>query len=296
MIQYFKKQGLRDLQGSPDIRIIGPRSAGKTTFMAALARWANPQLNSPILSVTPFGDDAVKLIQLANDILEQGLTLAPTRKDIDANNLPLYSLLIELKAAFPIARDIRFQISCREYAGEIINDLRNIAPTIDLSSYLDDSANSSGLLLLLDGSSREDENYSQAFARLQTELVERLTARDISLSNYRIAVVFNKAELTQVWIHRHQIDKFVNLKFPKTKATLQQWSKNWGCSVNYFFCSAFGMKGNPPQPNFKKISRDGGGTYGAIAKPSVWRPFGLVAPIYWLYTGKDDKRLRDLSK
>ncbi|MBD2345667.1 hypothetical protein [Anabaena subtropica] len=53
------------------------------------------------------------------------------------------------------------------------------------------------------------------------------------------------------------------------------------------------MKGNSPQPNFKKQFRDDGGTYGVIANPSVWRPFGLVAPIYWLSTGKDDMRLRD---
>jgi GTPase SAR1 family protein len=293
MIQAFNKQTPRDLQGSPDIRIVGPRSAGKTTFMAALARWPNSKSESPILSVKPFGDDAVNLINMAQDILEQGLSFAPSRLDADANNLPLYSLLIELKPAFLINRNIRFQISCRDYAGEVIRELRSGVSTFDLSTYLDDCANSSGLLLLLDGSSIEDKQYSQAFARLQTELAERLVGRDISLRNYRIAVVFNKAELSQVWINRNQIDKFVNLRFPKTKATLQEWSRTWGCSVNYFFCSAFGMKGSPPQPNFKKQARDDGGTYGVIANPSVWRPFGLVAPIYWLYTGKDDQRLRD---
>ena len=46
----------------------------------------------------------------------------------------------------------------------------------------------------------------------------------------------------------------------------------------------------------KRQSRDEAGTYGVIANPAVWRPFGLVAPIYWLYTGKDDRRLREIEE
>ncbi|MGB3204168.1 MAG: hypothetical protein WBB28_04205 [Crinalium sp.] len=295
MIAAFRRPP-RDLPGSPDIRIIGPRSSGKTTFMAALARWANPKLDSPILSVNPFDDDSAKLINLAHDILENGLAIAPTRFEEDANSLPLYTLLIELKSAFWINGNVRFQVSCREYSGEIIKDLRGGTSGIDLSNYLDDCADSSGLLLLIDGTSREDEKYAQAFARLQAELNERLVGRNKDLRTYRVAVVFTKAEQSQVWINRHDINEFVERKFPKTKAILQKWSNDWKCPINYFFCSAFGMKGKPPNPNVKVQARDKGGTYGVIANPKVWRPFGLVAPIYWLHTGKDDQRLRKIEE
>lgn len=295
MINAFRRLP-RDLPGSPDIRIIGPRSSGKTTLMAALARWPNAKPDSPIQSVNPFDDDSARLIDMAKDILENGLPLAPTRPDEDANNLPLYTLLIELKPAFLIGRNVRFQVSCREYSGEIIKDLRGGSSGINLSNYLDDCADSSGLLLLIDGTSREDKQYSQAFARLQKELNERLIGRNKGLRSYRIAVVFSKAEQAQVWIHRYEMQKFINLKFPQTKDTLQAWSDNWGCKVNYFFCSAFGMKGSPPNPNVKVQERDSGGTYAVLAKPSLWRPFGLVAPIYWLHTGKDDQRLRRIEE
>ncbi|MFM7370240.1 MAG: hypothetical protein ACKO2Z_21115, partial [Sphaerospermopsis kisseleviana] len=66
------------------------------------------------------------------------------------------------------------------------------------------------------------------------------------------------------------------------------------CSINCFFCSTFGTKGTPPKPNFKKQIGNSGGTYGVIDKPRVWRPLGLVAPLYWLATGKEDKQLRDI--
>ncbi|YAF98605.1 MAG: SAV_2336 N-terminal domain-related protein [Nodularia sp. CChRGM 3473] len=285
--------GITKAHADKIIRILGPRGAGKTTFMSALASWSNAKSDNPILSVSSFGGDSANLINVAKDILEQGWSSVPTSRNEDVDNLPIYRLLIELKSTFLITKNVRLKISYRDYSGDIFQDLRGGASSFDLTTYLDDYANSSGLLLLLDSSSIEDRQYSQALARLQTELADRLLYRDISLRSYRIAIVFNKAELNQVWIHRHQIDKFVNLKFPKTKATVQEWSKSWGCAINYFFCSAFGMKGNPPQPNFKKQFRDDGGTYGVIANPSVWRPFGLVAPIYWLSTGKDDMRLRD---
>ncbi|NJR73009.1 MAG: hypothetical protein HC773_03495 [Scytonema sp. CRU_2_7] len=222
--------------------------------------------------------------------------MAPTRADEDGNTLPRYTLLIERKPALFQKRNIRLQVSFREYAGEIIRDLCGGSSGINMRNYLDDCAISSGLLLLIDGTSREDSLYAQAFARLQLELNERFVSRNKSLKSYRIATVFSKAEQAQVWIHRHDMKKFVNLRFPQTKETLKIWSKTWGCSVNYFFCSSFGMKGNPPSPNVKVQARDSGGTYGVIANPSVWRPFGLFAPIFWLHTGKDDRRLREIEE
>lgn len=46
------------------------------------------------------------------------------------------------------------------------------------------------------------------------------------------------------------------------------------------------MVGNPPKPNFHKGSE-------GLKEPDAWRTFGLVAPVYWLLTGKTDSRLLD---
>ncbi|MEW6498115.1 MAG: hypothetical protein AB1589_37285 [Cyanobacteriota bacterium] len=303
MINAFRRLP-RDLPGSPDIRIVGPRSSGKTTFMAALARWPNAKPDSPIQSVDPFDDETGRLIAMAQDILENGMAMAPNRHAEDANELPLYTVLVQLKPAFltnPMLRlsrgNIRFQVSCREYSGELIKDLRGSGTSeIALSNYLDDCADASGLLLLLDGTAKEDRLYAQAFAKLQAELNWRLTGNNRDLRSYRIAVVFSKAEQAKVWIHRYNVQKFVNLNFRQTQETLQKWSRDWGCPVNYFLCSAFGMKGKPPTPNVHVETRDREGTFGVIDKPQVWRPFGLVAPIYWLHTGQDDQRLRKIEE
>lgn len=300
MINIFNQK--RNLEGDPEIRIIGPRSAGKTTYMAALARWPNAKPDSPIQSVEPYDDDTTKLVNMAEDILETGLALPPTQYTEDANDMPLYTLQIRLKPTFlsnPMLNmkrgEVRFQVSCREYAGEIFQDLRRgTSSQIALSSYLDDCANSTGLLLLLDGTAREDQLYSQAIACLQEELNWRLTGNNRDLANYKIAIAFAKADQARIWVNRDDIERFVNLNFFQTKRTLEKWSKNWRCKINYFCCSAFGMKGQPPKPNVRVESRNRQGTSAVIDKPEVWRPFGLIAPLYWLYTGQEDRRLREI--
>ena len=94
---------------------------------------------------------------------------------------------------------------------------------------------------------------------------------------YRIAVMFSHFDL-----------QFVDLKFPHTKLALQIWSNNWNCAVAYFAYSAFGMIGDTSQANCQ-------GRYQGIKNPKIWKPFGLIAPIYWLLTGRYDQTLLELD-
>ncbi|NMF66850.1 hypothetical protein DP113_13290 [Brasilonema octagenarum UFV-E1] len=83
----------------------------------------------------------------------------------------------------------------------------------------------------------------------------------------------------------------MDLKFPETQKVFEKWSQLWGCKITYFACSSFGVMGQPPRPNFTFIRTDERGTIGVIRNSSQWKPFGLLAPIYWLHTGKHDPRL-----
>jgi serine/threonine protein kinase len=292
-----------DLLGSGEIRIIGDRGVGKTTYMATLACLPNVAPNSPIQEIQPLNVETYNLINRAKDILEQGMALAPTAPHTDADDLPLYNLEIILKPRFllnPIAaitgRNIRIQVSCREYPGELITDLLyRHRDNYLFSNYLDDCVSVSKLLLMIDGVSyRNDPKYAQAFANLAGQLKLRLDAQKVSLSNYRIAVVFSKIDRPEIWINRNKLELLMAARFPQTQVTLQQWTNAWGCSVAYFGCSAFGMIGNPPQPNAIAIGRDHRGTTSVLASPQSWKPLGIVAPIYWLHTGKYDPRLGDI--
>lgn len=290
-----------DLPGNQDIRIIGPRGSGKTVFMAALAYWPNADPNTPIQSVDPYDNASGELIGMARDILADGRQLPPTDPGQNADSLPIHTLLITLKPRLlnhPIAalknKSIRIQVSCREYPGEILQDLRNISSSSSLlNSYLDDCATASSLLLLIDGTAnKSDKDYAQALENLQKQLSDRLSLDTTRLRNYRIAVVFTKCEQAQLRSYWKDINNFVNWKFPAVQTVVNKWRTLWGCSTNYFFCSAFGTKGINPQPNFKINVRNKDGTYGVIDNPKVWRPLGLVAPLYWIQTGQEDPRLK----
>jgi GTPase SAR1 family protein len=61
------------------LRIVGDRSSGKTTYLAALARGGNSDPNNPIQLVEAFNEDGKKLLDYAQNILEQGLMLEQTQ-------------------------------------------------------------------------------------------------------------------------------------------------------------------------------------------------------------------------
>jgi hypothetical protein len=48
-----------------------------------------------------------------------------------------------------------------------------------------------------------------------------------------------------------------------------------------------------PEPNVNLLQKSRGGVKAVIKNPKLWRPFGLVAPIYWLCKGS---RHPDLDK
>lgn len=292
----------QELVGQGDIRIIGDRASGKTTYLTALAYWPNHNANeSTIQSIEPFDAETGKLYEMAQTFLEQGKPLAPTQNTDDPEDMPLYTFLIDLKPKFNLfnrkKNNLRIQLSCREYGGELFYDLTNAElfenttqPTaIKLNFYLDDCASASGLMLLLEGQERaKDAMYSKALNIMKEQLTIRLANNNQPTKNQRIAIVLTKAEQGAVWGNRKDILGFLQRKFPKTSSTLRNWSIQWKCPIEYFVCSAFGIIPGVNKPNVQ------GGTTGTIAQPQFWKPFGLVSPLYWLYIGKNDPRLNDL--
>lgn len=286
-----------------DIRIVGDRASGKTTFMGALSYWPNAYRDTPILSVDPFNQETGRLVQQTQDILMRRDQFSRTKFIEDPEKLPLYSLWVELKPKLthhPIQfikkGTISFQVSCRDHPGELMENLRNNNGNDEkLQKYLDDLANVSNLLLLIDGKSfKNDEIQAQTLRNLELELNLRLANReDNVMQRYRIALVFSKFEQSEILGERTNLNVFIK-KFSKTQTVLQRWREKWNCHTEIFACSSFGTMGRPPRPNFEKIDPGETESYGVLARPDVWKPFGLVAPIYWLCTGKIDSRLRDI--
>ncbi|MFM7370298.1 MAG: hypothetical protein ACKO2Z_21420, partial [Sphaerospermopsis kisseleviana] len=83
----LKKQSIGN-----DIRIIGSRKSGKTTYLASLLRLPDElKKQFPGLKIIPASDDAEELIGAAKNMLEQGAVFAPN----DIGNEPYFSFEIQ---------------------------------------------------------------------------------------------------------------------------------------------------------------------------------------------------------
>lgn len=277
---------------STEFRMIGPRSAGKTAYLAALAYWPNAKKDSPIESIIPMNDETKKFIDIAENILKMGSPVAATYFTNDPDSIFEYEIKIAMNSNF---NNQEFKVSCKDFAGELFSKLES-GNIVAIEAYLQEYAEATGLLIMLDGTSFiRDTKYFQGLVNLQSALASTLRNQNKSLKDYRIAVVWSKAEQPGMWNYRHRIPTFMNRKYTQTDKLLSRWKREWKCSMNYFFCSAFGVKGKDTTPNVKAEKRPDGVTFGVIDNTEVWQPFGLIAPIYWLYTGRDISLLRDLE-
>lgn len=273
---------------NPEIRLIGDRSSGKTAYMASLAYFPNAAPDSPVQSVTPCGDQeaSAELINFARNILEDGRELPPTDLNAVATDVKDYGLTIVLKNKYSL---VKLNINCKDYAGEFFSDLIQKDGDSKLHDYLEDCLLATGILLLIDRTShRKDSEYANALDRF----LLALNSTDFNTKKRRIAFTINKCEQPDLWVNRHDPKALAQRRFPRTQKRLEAWENIGAGKVEYFVTSAFGVLGkNYPEPNAVKLSRDRQGTTSVIREPKRWRPFGLVAPIYWLCTGKRHQEL-----
>jgi hypothetical protein len=283
-------------QSSAVIRVIGDRSAGKTAFMASLARWPNADPKSPVQTVTPVGEAGEELVSKAQNILEQGLQLPPTPLDANAADVKDYTLRITLKGQFSWKNPkatmgsqlVNLNISCKDYAGEFFSDLLQRSGNPMLQDYMEDCLQATGIMFLLDGNSRrKDFEYATALDKFLTSI----DRTDINVGARKIALVLTKCEQSELWVNRHKPNFLAEACFPQVCKKLQAWQQDAG-RVDYFTASAFGMLGHKyPEPNVNLLGRGRNGVAAVIKDPKCWRPFGLVAPIYWLCTGDRHREL-----
>ncbi|CEJ48068.1 hypothetical protein [Umezakia ovalisporum] len=291
---WFSKTASEPHQSNAVLRVIGDRGSGKTAYMASLARWPNADVNSPVQTVIPVGESGEELISKAQNILEQGLELEAT--DLDSV-LKDYTLSITLKGQFSWhntqisanSQLVNLNISCKDYSGEFFTDLLYQAGNPRLEEYLEDCSLATGVMFLIDGNSRgKDFEYANGLDKFFTSL----DRRDIEQGTRRIALVLTKCEQSELWVNRHKPAFLAAARFPQVHRKLQAWQQLGSGKVDYFTASAFGMLGNRyPEPNVQVLRRGRDGVTAIIKDPKRWRPFGLVAPIYWLCTGDRHKEL-----
>jgi len=293
------------LDQSAVVRIIGDRGSGKTAYIASLAYWPNADPSSPVQTVTSGNSETNELVAEAQNILEQGLQMGGSDLNDSVGDVKDYSLSIVLKGQFSFLKNVnaamknvnsvmkpqlvQLNISCKDYAGEFFADLVHKVGDSKLEDYLEDCLLANGIMFLADGTThRKDSEYANGLDKF----LMALDRTDISSNQRRIAFVMTKCEQSELWVNRYNPRNSAEARFPQTFRKLQGWEQRGSGQVDYFTTSAFGILGSKyPEPNSKRLKRDRDGTTSVIKDPKRWRPFGLVAPIYWLCTGERHKEL-----
>ncbi|MEB3342028.1 hypothetical protein [Okeania sp.] len=269
------------------LRVIGDRAAGKTTYLAALARCSNADIYSKVESVTPGNQDGKYLIKQAKNLIEKGLQIEPTRLANDVLEIRDYSLRIVLKNSDKLNLSntvFNLDISCKDYSGEFFSDILQEKDSQLLQDYLNDCFPATGIMLMIDGTThRKDLEYSQGVDKL----LVALAGDNILGQKRRIALVLTKCELADLWVNRHRPKFLTEARFPTILKRLESWQDLGMGNVEYFTTSAFGVTGKKYfKPNSQQIYRGRGGVASVLEDVKRWRPFGLVSPIYWICTGK----------
>jgi Double-GTPase 1 len=268
-----------------NIRVIGPRTSGKTTYLAALAYWPDGRSKAnknSYFKIQPIGDDTKNLVNNAENIICQGNSLEATTVKGGIDEMPIYSFSIEVDLWLRSKKTINLTV--RDYPGEIFDDL--LESTDVHQPFIDECfmADVEGCLILLsDWQKGQDRFYRRVFEQF-INLMEMQGRSD----NLRLAIVMSKCERGELWPGRiePEIDIFEQ-HFPETKQLLK--NKISGQNLEFFALSTFGvLRQNDPRPSRKNDENNN--RKAELRKPENWQPYGMIAPIYWLSTGKKMRR------
>ncbi|BAY80465.1 hypothetical protein NIES25_69530 (plasmid) [Nostoc linckia NIES-25] len=269
-----------------NIRVIGPRGSGKTTYLAALAyQPAKAAWKKNNFHVQAINDDTRELVNKAENIILEGASLEPTSSHVRTiYELPVYSFNIEIKK---ILSKQQINLVVRDYPGEIFDELENGSSNPLHQEFLEEclSQDVNGCLILLtEWKKGTDKFYSRVLQRF-------IKLMDIHnrATNLRLAVAMSKCERGELWPGRldPEADLF-DIHLPKTKSILKE--KIPAKNLRFYAISTFGVLGrNNPRPN-RVMEWGTDGMSSVLREANRWRPYGMISPLYWLSTGK---RMRD---
>jgi hypothetical protein len=266
--------------------VIGPRSSGKTTYLAALAYWPERRLKGKQKSAFEIeSNDGLeanaKIIEKAKERILEGLSFAPTTVAGGVDELASYMFGIKVKRF--LRKPTPINLVAVDYPGEIFNELVSGETNPLHEEFIEKCLRKDvkGLLVLLPAWEKGSDSFYEQMVRKFIGLVDSYGR----IEDLRLAVAMSKCERGEIWSGRldPETDLF-NMHLPETTAVLRNRipKKN----VEFFAISTFGvLSRNNPRPN-REDQIGQGGVNSVLRDTGAWRPYGMIAPLYWLSTGK----------
>ena len=292
------------LPNKKNIYIIGPLASGKTTFLAALLSITKYSQNINHRKVNV--DTKGKTSELESQVRRSW----ETKKPLAPTTLPEYSLqnyefLITIN---PQYKPTEIELKAKDYGGEFFQELLRTDLSTKVKPYIKDCLEDANgwIVLLPDFCLKDDINgftvvenidsfYKSVFHKLLSEFPknddifssDELTKIENNLKEIRIAFVMSKCERGELWTRRWEPERdLFQVHLKNTRDFLRNNLSLKKNQIAFFALSSFGVfSKNDPRPNRLNIGRnlqDGA----IIDNGELWRPFGLVNPLYWIATGR----------
>lgn len=273
-----------------NVCVIGPRSSGKTTYLAALAYKGKGGRQSKNFKIIPGNDDTRNLKEKAEEIICEGEGFEPNvigQNGINnVSDLPVYLFNIEIKPNL-VSKSEVFQLTVRDYPGEVFEKIEN--PKLSDSvhqEFINECLNKDvlGCLILLTSWDKGIDNF---YSRVMTRFIELMGHHDRT-HDLRLAIAMSKCERGELWPGRidPETDLF-KVHLPKTREILREEIRSE--NLSFYAISTFGvLSRNDPRPN--RIDDQGKDRKASVLRePKHWQPYNIIEPLYWL--GKPQKQL-----
>ncbi|MDE5108966.1 MAG: hypothetical protein O4808_18555, partial [Trichodesmium sp. St17_bin3_1_1] len=233
-----------------------------------------------------------------------------TKKPLEPTNFPKdslqnYEFLITIN---PQYKPTEIELKAKDYGGEFFQELLRTDLSTKVKPYIKDCLKDANgwIVLLPDFCLKDDINgftvvenidsfYKSVFHKLLSEFPknddifssDELTKIENNLKEIRIAFVMSKCERGELWTRRWEPERdLFQVHLKNTRDFLRNNLSLKKNQIAFFALSSFGVfSKNDPRPNRLNIGRnlqDGA----IIDNGELWRPFGLVNPLYWIATGK----------
>lgn len=268
-----------------EIAIIGPRSAGKTTYLAALAHLSKKNIFSGLDINLVKDRNNETLINMAYNLIELKDIVGQT----DVGNEPTYAFTINIPAGKYGAKQAKeIKLSFVDYAGEIFEKIARRPH--EVRSYIDQLLKVEAWMVMLTDfqPQKADSDYQPILEHLWQKITSE-EQKNRGRKKLRMAVVMSKCERGELWPGRLDPDEdLFKIRLPNTYKYLTQTEKISSERLRFFACSSFGVRGDrDPRPNRESFDNNLPSEFSAILRGDCpWLPYGLITPLYWLSTGK----------
>ncbi len=269
--------------------LIGSRSTGKTTYLRALAYSSYINKENPrfkVLTDRTDGDTRILIDTAKNYIL--GKKAARQTKIQDGTADKRYIFTIECYVSGKNKETIN--LITRDYPGEIMDYIGdpNHEGRQYLNTCLDDPNNN--FLFLVDKWERGDDlRYSDMI----TEFIDLANSRRRDgIRDVKLAVAMSKCDRGELWTSRIDPETDIFEKRLKIMTTIMKTSGILPKNLEFFAISTFGTLKDQPHPNredeikMPRTDLQEEDRISIIQKEAEWEPYGMIAPLYWLASGK----------